>query len=486
MLRGSIFLLFSGMGLYAAVPSFDCFYPVAVQRGTTNTVTAVGKFDPWPPKMWPSAAGVSFVAETNKGKFRIEVAADAKPGPCFVRAYNEQGASAPRFLLITEAAESAEQEPNNDFEGAQLLEKVPATINGRFDKNDDIDAYRIRLDAAQTLVASLESYVLASPVDGVLRLLDARGVEVAFNHDDGRTLDPEITYTAPRAGTYFLQAFGFNYPADSSIRFIGNDKCVYRLHVSIGPCSKQEELAAAGKETEPNNNPTNATPVEVPCQISACIDGAEDEDVFKFTAKKGEKLVFKVESAALGFPVDARLGLRNEKQDEVAKADDTATADPELDWSPGDDGTFFAVVRNVLHRGGADYRYRLRIERPAPSLKATVSEHAFSIEPGKTNKIKVTLKCLHGFDAKPTLTAEGLPDGVQCEPGDDSLSLLASSDAKAFSGPIRIIAKDGNSTYPVVRELISAGEDNGVPNGYSRLVINATEQLWLTVVVKTP
>ena len=487
MLGRVICLLLSGICARAATLSLDCLYPVALQRGTTNVVTAVGKFDPWPPKIWTSAPGVSFVAETNKGKLRIEVAPDAKPGPYFVRVYNDQGSSAPRFLLITEAAETGEREPNNDFEAAQGLEKLPATINGCFDKNDDVDAYRVHLEARQTLRAALECYVLASPVDAVLRLLDARGVEVAFNHDNGRTFDPEIIYTAPRTGTYFLQAFGFNYPADSNIRFIGNDKCVYRLHVSNKPCQKPEEaLAASQKETEPNDAHTNATPVEVPGAISGCIDSGDDEDVFKFTAKKGEKLVLKVESAAFGLPLDARLGLKNEKRDEVAKADDTSTADPELDWSSGDDGTFFAVVRNVLHRGGPDHLYRLRIERPEPTLKATVSEHAFSIEPAKTNKIKVTLKRFHGFDAKVSLTVEGLPEGVQCEADESAISLIASADAKPFSGPIRIVAKGTNSTHAVVHELISAGENNGVPNGYSRLLIDATDHVWLTVTGKHP
>jgi hypothetical protein len=345
-----------------------------------------------------------------------------------------------------------------------------------------VDTYRLELTKNQTIAASLEAYLLASPVDAVLRLLDARGVEVAFNHDDGRTLDPEIVYTAPRAGAYFLQAFGFNYPADSAIRFIGNDKCVYRLHVSAPPTN--EALARCQQETEPNNNATNATTIDVPSTVSGCIESPDDEDIFQFTAKKGDKLQLKVESAALGFPLDARLGIRNAKHEEVAKADDTGGPDPVLDWSPGDDGTFFAAVRNVLRRGGADYRYRLSIEKPAPTLKATVADHAFTLAPGKTNKISVTLKRLHGYDGKVSLLAEDLPEGITCEPGEKDLSLIAAPDAKPFSGPIRLIAKDSNTVHTIVRELTSAGEDNGVPNGYSRLLLNSTHHLWLTVTEK--
>ena len=487
-------LLFSAFQSYCAVPSLDCLYPIAAQRGTTNAISAVGKFDPWPPKMWTSVAGVSFFAETNKGKFRIAVAAESPPGPCFVRAYNEQGASEPRFLVITDLGEIAEREPNNDFDSAQSFEKLPAIVNGRLDKTDDVDAYRVQLNAGQTLVASMEAYVLGSPVDGVIRLLDARGVEVAFNHDDGRTFDPQIIYTAPNAGSFLLQAFGFSYPADSAIRFVGNDKCVYRLHVSAGPCPKLDQLISASlSESEPNNKATNATAVDTPCAIKACIGSPEDEDAFKFMAKKGDKLVLKVESAAFGFPLDARLRIEDEKQKELAKAEDSKTADPVLDWTAPEDGAFVATVRNLLQRGGPDHLYRFSIQRPEPSLKATVSEHAFTIEPGKTNKIKITLKRTHGFEARISVAIEGLPKDVLCEPveadgkaGEATLSLSASADAQPFSGPIRILAKnlETGSTSAALRELISAGENNGVPNGYSQLLIDATEHLWLTVKAK--
>ncbi|HKQ40790.1 MAG TPA: PPC domain-containing protein, partial [Verrucomicrobiae bacterium] len=399
-MRSLLCLLLSGMSIHAAAPSLDCLYPIAVPRGSTNTIIAVGKFDPWPPKIWTTASGVSFTAETNKGKFQIAVTSDAKPGPYFIRAYNDDGASAPRFLLIADSPELSEKEPNNDFEGAQVLGKLPAIVNARFDKNDDVDTYRLELSQGQTIAARVEAYVLASPVDAVLRLLDSRAVEVAFNHDDGRTLDPEIIYTAPKTGSYFLQAFGFNYPADSNIRFVGNDKCIYRLHVS-GPPTNQP-FAACVKEAEPNNTASNAMPVDVPGTIGGCIDSPDDEDIFQFAAKKGDKFSLRVESASLGFPVDARLEIRNSKHEEIAKADDSGSVDPALDWAPDNDGIFFASVRNVLHRGGSNYLYRLSIQKPEPTLKATVGDHAFKIEPGKTNKIPVTLKKLYGFDAKPS------------------------------------------------------------------------------------
>src|SRR5262249_12105321 len=118
----------------------------------------------------------------------------------------------------------------------QTLDSLPVSLNGRLDKSGDVDSFAVALEAGQTIVASLQAYTLASPMDAVLRLVDSRGVQVALNDDDGRTPDPRLVWTAKSAGAYILQVFGFAYPATSDVRFTGGNACVYRLHVSRGPC----------------------------------------------------------------------------------------------------------------------------------------------------------------------------------------------------------------------------------------------------------
>src|SRR5262245_54523197 len=74
---------------FAAAPTLDHFYPVAIRVGTTNSLTAVGKFDPWPPSVWVDSTTIMFKPETNSGKFDIEVAANAPVGPHLVRVFND-------------------------------------------------------------------------------------------------------------------------------------------------------------------------------------------------------------------------------------------------------------------------------------------------------------------------------------------------------------------------------------------------------------
>ena len=409
-----------------------------------------------------------------------------------------------------------------------------------------MDSFAVTLEAGQTLIAWLEAYTLASPMDAVLRLVDPRGVQLALNDDDGRTLDPLLAWTANSAGTYVLQVFAFAYPAGSDVKFTGGNACVYRLHLSRGRClrhalplgvqrSVRTKLRLFGWNTsnvepefefdgtglpaetrlatlaipdfensltlpvgdgpelierEPNNWRDEAMPLDVPSAITGCIDKPGDEDRFTFSAKKSDKLLLEVQSASLGFPLDARLKIEDAKGKELAKKDDRVSADPALEWTAPEDGTFFAVVGNVLHRGGRDYLYRLSISRAGPAVKAVAANNAFTIEPGKTNDIKINLTRLYGFQSKLTLSVNGLPEGLAAEPNDVSeksgevlLKLAASAEAKPFSGAIQIALTEVESgiAHRVNSELISSTVDNGVPQGFRKLAIESTDELWLTV-----
>ena len=68
------------------------------------------------------------------------------------------------------------------------------------------------------------------------------------------------------------------------------------------------------------------------------------------------------------------------------------------------------------------------------------------------------------------------------------LKLAASADAKPFSGAVQIAVTEVESgiEHRVVSDLISSTVDNGVPQGFRKLVIESTDQLWLTVLPTPP
>jgi hypothetical protein len=482
----------------AAAPTLTHLYPVAAVIGAATPVTAVGKFDPWPPKVWADVPGISFVPGEKAGQFTVEVSADVPPGPHLVRFFNAAGSSAPRFLIVTGEPQATETEPNDDFGQAPLVEKLPVTFNGRLNKSGDVDSFTLRLDAGQTLHASLDAYLLGSPVDAVLRIVDTRGLELSLNHDNGRSIDPALTWTANVAGTYILQVFGFAQPATADVRFTGSEACVYRLHLALAAPAPPAFPPAVGPEwTEPEHaarTGDDAAPLP-PFAVTGTIAQIGEEDRFTFTAGKGEKFVLAVQSAALGFPLDAWLAIQTSAGKELVRNDDGTNADPFLEWTAPESGSYVAVVGSVLQRAGTDHRYRLSLQRPQPRFQGVIAESGFTVEPGKTTKIKVTARRMQGFKSKLTASLAGLPEGLSSSPvemgeteKEITLEVTAAPESLPFGGPIQVEFREENSDTVrlAIHELISTTLRNGVPQGFRDLVITATDQLWLTVLPTPP
>lgn len=541
-------LLTWATSVHAAAPVLEHIYPAGAQRGTTNIVTALGKQDPWPVEVWTDDSRVQFKAEKDKGKFSVIIAPDAEPGPHLVRLYNAEGASTVRFFIVSDTLEVDEKEANDDLSKPQPLEKLPVIINGRLEKNGDVDSFAVSLEKDQWLIASLEAYVLASTMDGMLRITDTNGLQLAYNHDGNRTLDPFLAWQAPAKGMYVVQVMGFPHPANSSINFDGGTGNIYRLHLTTGPYldytyptgvqrgnkteldvhgwnlpggkrSAELSLAIASlpatatnvpvrlssfnkldipvgslpelTEVEPNNTTNELQVITIPSHLSGRIQEVGDFDRFAFESKKGQKWEVAVQSDKLGFPLDATLRIEDSNGKELAKNDDANnSADPALVWTAPADGKFIIVISSLLRQGGSNYIYRLSVTEPQPSFRATVAANNFNLSPGKTNEFKATLTRIHGHDGKLVFEAGGLPQGVSlvagevpAKSGDVTLKLIAQADAKPFSGHFTISVKDmgANIALKAPHELISRGTDNGVPQGYSDLVVKEVDEFWLTV-----
>src|SRR4029078_1558369 len=69
----------------AAPPKINHLFPAGCQRGQSVAVTAAGDFSAWPVEVWVDRPGVTATAEKDKGKLKVEVAADAAAGPDWLR-----------------------------------------------------------------------------------------------------------------------------------------------------------------------------------------------------------------------------------------------------------------------------------------------------------------------------------------------------------------------------------------------------------------
>ena len=238
-----------------------------------------------------------------------------------------------------------EQEPNDDPKKPQWLPTSQRTVNGRLEKPGDVDCFAVKLTKGQTLVASLlANRVLASPMDGILQIVSPEGFVLAENNDY-HDLDPQIVFGVPAVGTYVVRLFAFPSTPDSTIRFAGAETFIYRLTLTTGAFAEyafplavpranpgQVELIgwnipdtakklAVGAETV--FHPQIALPVRVRLEPHACavktspanrerpqpiplrptVSGWLDVgevDMYQFAAKKGQRLLFQVESRRTG------------------------------------------------------------------------------------------------------------------------------------------------------------------------------------------
>src|SRR5207237_732761 len=135
-----------------------------------------------------------------------------------------------------------------------------------------------------------------------------------------------LWWRAPADQTVILQVFGFAYPANSDIRLSGGEEAFYRLHLA---------------STEPpawRDSVMLDTPVTLPIDFAGTISTAGQEDKIPFQGKKDQYIEAQIESARLGFPLDAWLKVVDPAGAEIARQEDSnGSPDPRLEWKcPGD------------------------------------------------------------------------------------------------------------------------------------------------------
>lgn len=121
-------------------------------------------------------------------------------------------ATNPISYAVDDLPESLEVEPNETGKQSQLV-TLPVTLNGRLSQPGDVDVFHFEGRAGDTLVAEVYARRLGSPVDSLVRLIDASGKVVAWNDDytdkaSGLVADQADSYLStklPTTGTYFVQ-----------------------------------------------------------------------------------------------------------------------------------------------------------------------------------------------------------------------------------------------------------------------------------------
>lgn len=187
-------------------------------------------------------------------------------------------------VLVTDHPQTVEQEPNDEPAKANKL-TVPGGASGRFDKARDADHFAITGKKGQKLAVSVSTFEVNSPAEVLVRVLDAKGAEVARSNPAAPVNRFEFTPAAD--GEYVLACEHQN--------FLHGPNEVYLLTVvPVGPdftvvlaLDRAEALAGGGTAVMATVTRLNgyAGPVELAIDGATALSG-------KATLPAGQTIAF--------------------------------------------------------------------------------------------------------------------------------------------------------------------------------------------------
>ncbi|HXG49641.1 MAG TPA: PPC domain-containing protein, partial [Methylomirabilota bacterium] len=143
---------------------------------------------------------------------------------------------------------------------------------------------------------------------------------------------------------------------------------------------------------DPNGTLADAQPVTLPAVISGLLNTVAQTNHFRFKAARGEELVFEIDAARRGSPLDSSLAVLDASGKELARNEDALGLDSLLFFTAPADGEYILQLRDYRFRGGNDYRYRLTAG-PVPYVEAIFP---FGGQRGKSVEVALTGRNLEG------------------------------------------------------------------------------------------
>lgn len=126
-------------------------------------------------------------------------------------------------LRVVDYPNAIEVEPNQELATATKAE-LPSALCGVISEANDVDYFRILGKKGEVWDFNLVAREIRSPLDGVLRLLNAKGEQVAAADDNGARPDPYFRFSVPEDGEYLVEVV-------DHLRQ-GGPKYLYRVEIS--------------------------------------------------------------------------------------------------------------------------------------------------------------------------------------------------------------------------------------------------------------
>jgi Bacterial pre-peptidase C-terminal domain len=533
------FVLFSSQNVFAIQPTLSSFKPVGMQRGivTEWTLTGTRLADVQEILFYEPGLKVEELKAVDATKItaKINIAADCPLGIKAFRIRTATGITGLRTITVGPFADLEEKEPNNDFTQPQLVQKNN-TITGVV-APEDVDYFVLEANKGERISVEMEGLRLGNILfDPYVAILNEARFELARS-DDSPLLHQDclVSLLAPETGRYIIQVRESSYG--------GNGAANYRLHVGNFPRPSavypaggrpgenlqvkllgdaagefqqsvvlpsdgtrlfgfypQDSMGAAPSanmlrvvdlpnvlEAEPNAAIEQVTTAAAPAPVAlnGIIQIAEDVDMFKISAKKGEQFDVRVVARKdLRSPLDSVLTILNAKGSAVANNDDQGGPDSYLRFSVPADGEYFVSVRDHLKNGGPTYVYRVEIEPVKPQITLALPERvqyiATTLTIPKNNRMAVMVNAQRAnFSGAVKIETPNLPSGLTAQAVpyaadrvETPVLFTASAEVSPLGLLVDLVAKPEDAAIAVEghlaqRAMLIRGQNNNEFWGYS-------------------
>ncbi|HEX3724626.1 MAG TPA: LamG-like jellyroll fold domain-containing protein, partial [Pirellulales bacterium] len=451
----------------AQPPSLSHLVPAAIQRGKSVDVVLHGANLAAPLGIWTNfSAATELTPGVDKNgttpasvSYRMTTAADVPLGVAAIRLRTGLGVSNVRLVLVDDLAGVAKTGGNKNPATAQSV-TLPIAVDGACDPETS-DFYKFTVAAGQRVSVEVFAQRLGSPLDPVVRLLNAAGRELVFSDDELATgPDSRFAYKFDVAGEYFIEirdirfqgggAHGYHlrlgdfplpsvpYPlaaakgSSAPIELAGkNVDLVASVNVTMPPSVPGDRFSVAtgytaGQgsswvtlvasdtpdqlEKEPNDTPETSTIVTVPGAIEGRFAAVGDRDFYQFAATKGQRLSFIGQTRSLGSPADLYMRLMNEAGGVLAEAEDAGTDEGTLTHTFAADGQYRLKVEDTNHRGGPDEVYRILVKPYEAGFTLQAAAEKVDAPQNGVFVVKVTA-VRRDYNGPITLSVEGAGEG---------------------------------------------------------------------------
>lgn len=489
----------------AASPRLSTITPRGAQRGQEVTLSFNGSNLADAEEILfyePAGFEVTKIEPADKNvKVTLKIAADTRLGEHVAQVRTRSGISDYRTFWVEALPVLDEKEPNSEFETPQAID-LNRVVNGSI-ANEDVDYFVVNAKKGQRISAEVVAMRLSTALfDPYVAILNSKRFELSANDDTPLALqDAFASIVAPEDGQYIIEvresayARGNTYrlhvgtfprpsavyPAggqlgsETEVAFLGLPSGELKRSVKlpaeevsefglfaedeggISPTANNFRLFEHGNafETEPNNDRTTASPVELPLAFNGIIQEPGDVDFFKFSAKKGQSFEVECYARRIRSGLDPVMNLYQADGKSIAGNDDSRGPDSYVRFNVPADGEYVVRITDHLGRGGPDLVYRIEFQPVKPALTLSIPrverygqfrQQIFIPRGGRFATLINASRA--NFGGELMLEGNGLPPGVKmiCENMPSNLSSMpvvfeAAADAPVGGGLIDFTAR---------------------------------------------